>query len=274
MRLHRGTPLAEYVCEEHVMPSPQPYRVTALMTIVVIIGIAGLLEIHLSADGEESSGELIQRIIAESTRSSVAARAIRDLRAGTRAGKHVGWMQVETIISRSGEFSWKVIEEGGSERTRNKVFRQLLEAEAEAARTGRDDAALTRVNYDFGSAMRTRNGQLELRLVPRRQDPRLLDGTLTVSADGSPVLLQGQLAKSPSFWVKSVTVVKRFTKVGGVTLPAAVESLADLKMFGQASFTMQYRYSEVNGRPVSHSVAELPRFGPSAELLALHTVAQ
>jgi hypothetical protein len=248
--------------------------VTTVMTIVVIIGIAGLLEIRLNADGEDASVELIQRIVAESTRGKIALRAIRDLRAGTRAGKHAAWMQVETTMSRGGEFSWKVIDEGGSERTRNKVFRQLLEAEAEAARTGKDDAALTRANYDFGSAKRTRNGRLELRLVPRREDPRLLDGTLTVSTDGSPVLLQGRLAKSPSFWVKSVTVVKRFTKVDGVTVPATVESLADLKMFGQASFTMQYRYSEVNGRRVAPSVAELPRFGPSAELLALHAIAQ
>jgi hypothetical protein len=129
---------------------------------------------------------------------------------------------------------------------------------------------VTRENYEFGAATRTGGGQLELKLTPRRQDPRLIDGTLTVGADGSPILLQGRLAKSPSFWVKSVTVVKRFAKFDGVTLPTTVESMADLKMFGQASFTMRYRYSEVNGRTVTQAVAELPRVGPSAELIALH----
>ena len=64
--------------------------------------------------------------------------------------------------------------------------------------------------------------------------------------------------------------MKRFAKFDGVTLPTTVESLADLKMFGQASLTMRYRYSEVNGHSVTHAMAALPRFGPSAEILALH----
>jgi len=255
------------------MPSSQPYRVTAV-TLAAIVVLVGTLEITLTADGETASIDLIRRIVANTTKS-VALKAIRDLRAGTQSGKHLGWMQVETVVSPSGGFSWTVLNEGGSERTRNKVFRELLDAEAEEANAGRDEAAVTSANYDFGPAMLNASGEFELRLVPRRQDPRLIAGTLTVAADGSPVLLQGQLVKSPSFWVKSVSVVKRFEKFDGVSLPTTVESLADLKMFGQASFTMQYRYSEVNGRRVSHTVAELPRLGPSANLLALHmTVTQ
>jgi hypothetical protein len=251
------------------MPSSQPYRVTAA-TIASIVALIGLLEISIKAESETASVDLIQRIVANTTRS-VALRAIRELRAGTRSGKHQGWMQVETVTSPAGAFTWTVLDEGGSERTRTKVFRELLEAEAESSRSGRDEAGLTSANYDFGPATRTPSGQLEVRLTPRRQDPRLIVGALTVAPDGSPIVLQGQLAKSPSFWVKSVSVVKRFEKFDGIPLPTTVESLADLKMFGQASFTMRYRYSEVNGRSVRHAVAELPQFGPSAELLALHT---
>jgi hypothetical protein len=252
------------------VPTPQPYRVTVVVTLAAVVGAAALLDIPLKADSDEASLDLIERIVAQTTRGSVALRAIRDLRAGTRSGKHLGWMQVETVVSPSGGFSWTVLDEGGSERTRNKVFRELLDAEAQAARSGRDDAGLTRENYTFGTATRTSNGQVEVKLIPRRQDVRLIDGTLTLGADGSLVMLQGRLAKSPSFWVKSVSVVQRFEKFDGVSLPTTVESLADLKMFGQASFTMCYRYSEVNGRSVHHAVAELPRFGPSAQLLALH----
>jgi len=239
------------------------------MTFAAVVGIAGLLDITVKADGEEANLDLIQRIVAEATKSGVALRATRDLRAGTEGGKHVGWMQVETVTSSTGQFAWTVLDEGGSERTRNKVFRELLDAEAQAAKSTRDDAGITRENYTFGPVTRTANGQLELRLIPRRQDPRLIDGTITVSPDGAPVLLRGRLAKSPSFWVKSVSVVKRFIKLDGVTVPSTIESLADLKMFGQASFTMRYRYSEVNGRHVTHSVAELPQVGPSPELIAL-----
>ena len=41
-------------------------------------------------------------------------------------------MQVETVTSSTGQFAWTVLDEGGSERTRNKVFRELLDAEAQA----------------------------------------------------------------------------------------------------------------------------------------------
>lgn len=238
------------------------------MTIAAVVGIAGLLDITVKANGEEANLELIERIIAEATKSGVALRATRELRAGTQSGNHVGWMQVETVTSSTGAFTWTVLDEGGSARTRNKVFRELLDAEAQAAQSTRDETGVTRENYTFGAATRTPEGQLELRLIPRRQDPRLIDGTITVSADGSPVLLQGRLAKSPSFWVKSVTVVKRFIKLDGVTVPTTIESLADLKMFGEANFSMRYRYSEVNGRPVTHAGAELPPFGPALQRIA------
>ena len=83
-------------------------------------------------------------------------------------------------------------------------------------------------------------------------------------------MLEGRLAKSPSFWVRSVTIMKRYTRVGGVSLPVVIESLADVKIFGKSSFSMRYSYTAVNGRSVGHSASSAPSFGPSAQLLALH----
>ena len=113
-------------------------------------------------------------------------------------------------------------------------------------------------------------GQFQIRLTPRRADSKLIDGVLTVTSDGYPLRLEGRLAKSPSFWVKSVTIVKHYSRFAGVSLPTSIESLADLKMFGRATFTMRHRYSEVNGKSVSHAVASAPFVGPTAEILALH----
>ena len=180
------------------------------------------------------------------------------MRAGTTSGKHEGWMSVETTVSPTGAFQWTIIEEGGSERTRNKIFRALLETEQQAWRDGASDAAaLTPANYEFTPLPQTRDGQVQIRLTPRRKDAKLIDGTLTVSSDGYPLVLEGTLAKSPSFWVKSVRVVKRFGRFAGVALPTTIESTADVKMVGESKFTMRYRYSEVNGRPISHSMASI-----------------
>ena len=233
----------------------QSQRVATLVSFATMVALAGLLDVNVKAETEET---FIQRVVAQTTRSGVAVRATRELRAGTVSGKHQGWMSVETTVSPTGAFKWTILEEGGSERTRNKVFRALLETEEQTCRDGAGDgAALTPANYEFAPLPPNAEGQVQIRLTPRRKDPKLIEGTLTVTADGYPLVLEGKMAKSPSFWVKSVRVVKRYGRFAGVALPTTVESTADIKMFGESKFTMRYRYSEVNGRAISHSMASI-----------------
>jgi hypothetical protein len=247
---------------------------TLVTTVAALVGLAGVLNVGLAADAEDPDG-LVQQVVAQTTRSGFALRASRHLEAGSVSGKHRGWMDVDTSVSPAGIFSWTVLGEGGSERTRDKVFRAVLEAEVEAGRAGsRDAAALSLANYQFVNEGPAGDGQTRVRLVPRRADAKLVNGSLIVSADGHPVLLEGRLAKSPSFWVKSVTVVKHYACIGGVSLPVSVESLADVKMIGQSSFSMRYRYMSVNGRSVGHSASAAPGFGPSPEIVALHRAVQ
>lgn len=243
------------------------------VAVAVTVITAGVMTsaVPVGAERDEDAEVLIRRVVAQTTRSGVAIKATRELRAGTVSGKHQGWMTVETAMTPDGAFSWNVVEEGGSARTREKVFVALLKTEADATRSGDDvAAALTPANYHFTPLPQSRPGQIAFRLTPRREDSRLVDGVLTTSADGYPIRLEGKLAKSPSFWVKSVTVVKRYGKIAGMALPTSVESLAEIRMFGRSTFTMRYRYSEVGGRSVSHAVASAPLVGPSAEILALH----
>jgi hypothetical protein len=215
-----------------------------------MLGLVAFSAAVVAADhSRNDEDELIRRVVVQTTRSGLAVRATRQLRAGTASGKHEGWMRVVTTLTPAGVFSWQVIEEGGSSRTREKVFRAVLETEAASCREAeRDAAALTPDNYTFTPMGGDAAGQVKIRLEPRRKDARLIDGYLYVSADGYPVRLEGSLAKSPSFWVKSVRVVKQYGRFAGVALPIAVESVADLKLFGTSTFTMRYTYTNVNGR--------------------------
>ena len=249
---------------KHRLPNGRTRVGIAAATMVAVIG-----SWTPHAEEPTSDDQLIQRIVAETTRSDVTLKAFRELRAGTLNGKHQGWMDVETTVDPAGEFQWKVIGEGGSERTRMKVLREMMNAESEAAHRSLA-AALTPTNYTFHRRPRSGAGPIEIGLEPRRQDPRLVVGTLTVTDDGTPVRLEGRLAKSPSFWVKSVAIVKRYELIQGVSLPTSVESIADVKFVGQSSFSMRYRYHEVNGQalPARTSTHE-HSFDPSREILAL-----
>lgn len=233
-----------------------PQRVASVMAAAVLFGFSAAVTSTtmspLHADTREDNRELeqtfIQRVVAQTTRTGLAIRATRDLRAGTISGKHEGWMRVDTTLTPAGRFTWTVLEEGGSDRTREKVFRALLETEAESWRDGdRDAAALTPANYRF-EAMSGSSSHVQIRLIPRREDKRLVNGVLTVSADGYPLRLEGTLAKSPSFWVKSVRVVKKYGRFAGVALPTVLESSAELRFIGKSTLTMRYEYREVNGR--------------------------
>jgi hypothetical protein len=246
-------------------------RIVAAAALIAAVGLAAAYEIHLDAESEVDVDGLIQRVIAQTTRSGIAIQATREMRAGTVSGKHQAWMTVETTLASSGAFSWQVIEEGGSERTREKVFYEVLKNEAETSRmAGHDSSALTPDNYLFSAVAASRPGQATIRLTPRRSDPKLIDGILTVNADGAPVRLEGRMAKSPSFWVRSVSMVMHYGRFADIALPTSVETLADVRMVGRSSLTMRYRYTVVNGRTVSHAVASAPFVGPSAEILALH----
>jgi hypothetical protein len=238
------------------MKPSESQRVVIAAAAALMLGIVAGAERDLRAERGEEEQSLIQRVVAQTTRSGLAIHAVRDMRAGTASGKHAGWMRVETRLTPAGAFSWQVIEEGGSNRTREKVFRAVLETEAASCRDAdRDAAALTPANYKFVPMGAGASGEIQIRLQPLRADSRLIDGTLTVSADGYPVRLEGRLAKSPSFWVKSVTITKHYGRFAGVALPTVVESTADLKLFGKSTFTMRYSYREVNGRSFPHTAA-------------------
>ena len=245
-------------------------RIVPVVALAAAVALAAGYEVHLNAEDDVDADGLIQRVIAFAARSGIEIEATREMRAGTVSGKHQAWMTVDTALASSGSFSWQVIDEGGSERTRQKVFYELLKNEAESRRGGRDASALTLDNYQFSFVQSSRPGEATIRLTPRRQDARLIDGILTVSADGAPVRLEGRLAKPPSFWVRSVSLVMHYGRFGGIALPTSVETLADVRLVGRSSLMMRYRYTAVNGRTVSHAVASAPFVGPSAEILALH----
>jgi hypothetical protein len=251
-----GTLLAIGMAVERVMKRNRHQRVVIAATAAMMAGLSTLLNNGVAAEGRSTEQSFIQRVIAQTTRTGLAIRSIREMNAGTVSGKHKGWMRVATTLTPAGAFSWSVIEEGGSSRTREKVFRAVLETEAASSRDGnRDAAALTPDNYQFTRIGEGRDGEVQIRLEPRRKDAKLIEGVLTVSADGYPVRLEGTLAKSPSFWVKSVHVVKQYGRFAGVALPTVVESSAELKLFGKSTFTMRYIYQEVNGRIFSAAAA-------------------
>ena len=118
--------------------------------------------------------------------------------------------------------------------------------------TGRSSIAPE--NYLFEPSGVDPDGLARVLLSPRRKDRVLVAGAMFLQpGDGALVRLQGRLAKSPSFWVKNVDIVRSSPADRGLDLPVALESKADIRLFGPATLRMTYVYTEVTAIPCAHN---------------------
>jgi len=77
-----------------------------------------------------------------------------------------------------------------------------------------------------------------LGLAAKRKDHRLLDGRVWVDAETYQVrLVQGEPARSPSWWLKKVDVTMHYGDIGGVWAPLSTQAVADVRWFGKRLFT-------------------------------------
>jgi hypothetical protein len=202
-----------------------------------------------------SASVAVARFLAGIERPPVANQARRRLEASSAKLHESAWMEVDTHYAPDTGFRYTIVAQGGSERIRRRVLTSVLEAEQDnSARDEWHKGNLSHKNYEFNFGGRTADGMLTMQLVPRRRDSRLVTGAALLSAQsGDLVRVEGRLSKSPSFWVKWVTVSRSYTPIGGMMMPIAIESTADVRIAGVSRFAMTYEYQTVDGHAVAHS---------------------
>ena len=132
-----------------------------------------------------------------------------------------------------------------------KIVRKMLDGEMAFSKdSGATD--ITRANYDF---LFVREEDLKgqrcyvLELLPRRKAKNLLRGTIWV--DAHTYLLrrvEGEPAKSPSWWVRDVRIVLLYGYVGEMWLQTSSEATANVRILGPSSMVshdVRYRIGEL-----------------------------
>jgi hypothetical protein len=177
-------------------------------------------------------------------------RALRRLEA--KNGSRTAWMEATTEYSAESGFRYQITAEGGSGAIRTKVLKALLDGERDVIARGESArSALTRTNYTFEPNGIDDDGLANVLLSPRRKERVLVSGMIALNAtDGALVRLQGRLAKSPSFWVKNVDIVRTYKRIDGNVVPVALDSTAQVRFLGNAMLHMTYDYSEIDGRTI------------------------
>ena len=216
---------------------------------------ACLFAIGAAADGAASaqaSRAPLQRFLARAEEPPVAYRALRHLEARNDRFHARAWMDVWTEFDEAHGMRFEVVAEGGNGYIRSHVLHAALEGEQkmwEAHAPQR--ASLTEENYRFEATRPVADGLAPLDVKPRRKDVLLVDGTLYVDAgDGELRRIEGRLSKTPSFWTRSVEIVRSYRRMAGVRVPVSIESVAHVLVAGRSTFAMTYAYQTINGQHV------------------------
>ena len=220
------------------------------VTALLALGIAGSVRATVPDEADSSIRQFLAR-----DDTQPAYRATRRLEAEN--GSRRGWIEAVTEYSPETGFRYEITDEGGSSHIRAKVLRAVLDGERDVIALGEAArSSLDRANYTFQANGVDDDGLANVLLVPRRKERVLVAGTMFLQpTDGDLVRLQGRLAKSPSFWIKDVDIIRSYERIGGVVVPVALESSAQVRLLGPASLRMTYVYSEVDGHPVGPTAA-------------------
>jgi len=157
---------------------------------------------------------------------------------------------------------FKTVSERGS-MVGNMVLRQIQESEVEAFKR---HLSLTPDNYDFTLVgEETLAGQqcFVLDVKPRRQDRLLSEGRIWVQAQEFAVMkIAGRPVRSPSWWIKSLSFVRYYEKIGDFWLPVRDETVSQVRFWGKNTLTVEYgSYQIVPGGQATPTPVSQPAAG-------------
>ena len=221
----------------------------ALVALAVATGVANVPPTRANV------GNVLDRFLAPDDQPLVSYRAFRHLTASTRGGKMTASIDAWTSLDPKRGFTYDIEKSEGSSIIQNKVLIKALDAEKDAqqSETSKAQSALTPANYEFLEISPLSNRMVRIDVRPRRKHMMLINGHLVVESDSADLVrIEGELAQRPSFWTRRVHVVREYDRIAGVHVPVSMKSEADVLIVGSSSFSMDYKYAEINGKPVSN----------------------
>jgi len=173
-------------------------------------------------------------------------------------------MLVRVDCASDGAKQFTVFSEEGSGSIRKHVFHKLLSEETEASRHGtRNSTRLIPANYNFqfvGQEKLETGPAYVLQVSPKTANKYLVDGKIWIDAnDYSIVRIEGQPARNPSFWVRSVHFVHTYEKVGPFWFASATHTKSEIRIFGSSELTIENSDYTLNP-PIDH-ITEADRRG-------------
>lgn len=172
--------------------------------------------------------------------------AISVIRAQLPETDQHGEFEVERHFSAPHTLQFTPVHYTGDGFVKSNVISRLLQSEVDHVQ--KDDGALTAIsdkNYKFsyrGSG--NLNGRLVhvFHLKPRVKRPGLFKGKIFIDAyTGSLVRAEGQVVKSPSFFIKKLEFAQDYTDIGNFTFPVRMHTEARARVIGRTVVDISHR---------------------------------
>jgi hypothetical protein len=220
----------------------------------------------LAQEPKNSNSPLLSSIVQglEKTQATqFSYQVIREYRLfGTDTAKANSDVIAQLIVKQPVGSDYKIQQISGSTRGQQ-IIRGVLDHEVEAMSSqNQARIALTRNNYDFvylGEAILDGQPCYKLGLEPKRNDKELIRGEAWIDKHSFFVrAVQGEVAKTPSWWLRSVRVKLVFAELEGAWLQTSMEAVADVRIFGVHTLTSQIRDYHGSAEVASIAPAPLP----------------
>jgi hypothetical protein len=154
-------------------------------------------------------------------------------------------MLVRMKCQKDGSKEFEIVSSAGWGIARSHVFPNLLSAESDASQPG--SAQRSRIipeNYSFemvGTETVNDRPAYVIAADPKTSNKYLMKGKIWVDAEEYAIVrIEGQPAKNPSFWIKSVHFVHTYAKQGPLWLPVSDSSVTDARILGATGLKIEY----------------------------------
>jgi len=158
---------------------------------------------------------------------------------------------VDVLCETNGTKHFNVIAEDGWKSAHKHVLKKMLESESETSTPEvRPQTRLIAENYTFTlvkSEVVDDRLTYVIDVTPKRRDKYLMEGRVWIDAqDFAMVRAEGQPARNPSFWTKSIHFVQQYRKSGSYWFPASTLSVTEARIFGTTKVNINYFDYEPN----------------------------
>jgi hypothetical protein len=175
-------------------------------------------------------------------------------------------MVVRVTGDPDGTKHFEIVSETGWKSAQKHVLRKMLVSEEEASHPeARSKARLSLDNYEFqmvGSEELDGRSAYAIDVSPKRSEKYLFQGRIWVDADDyALVRADGNPAKNPSFWTKTVHFTHTYQKSGTFWFPSTTDSLTEARIFGATALKIEYFDYKPGTSAVAANDGELAREG-------------